>query len=321
MNVLTLQTPEVRLSAAVEGEGPLVVLVHGFPEGWRSWRRLMTPIAAAGYRACAIDVRGYGGSDKPQAVEAYRMEALTADVAGVITALSPDAPAVIIGHDWGAPIVWNTALAHPALVRAVGGLSIPYLGPPDRPFTEVIKARYTDRDRFFYQAYFQAEGVAEAEAEADVEGFLKRFFFAASGEAPPGAFLADKPAGANLLDGMPDPDALPAWLTAEDLADYAQAFRRSGLRGPLNRYRNHERDFHWMRGLAKTVIEQPALFIAGSRDPVIDMVGGLGALDVMRRHVADLRVIEILEGCGHWTQQERPAEVERLVIDWLGGLQ
>ncbi len=173
-----IDTNGIKLRAAIEGEGPLVVMVHGFPESWYSWRHQMGPLAAAGFTACAIDVRGYGGSDKPHAVEAYSMEDITADVAGVIDALSPGKPAVLIGHDWGAPIVWHTAVLHPNKVRAVAGLSVPYFALPPMPLDRIFKAMFTDQGKFFYMAYFQDEGVAEAEFEADVRGALRQLYFA-----------------------------------------------------------------------------------------------------------------------------------------------
>lgn len=311
---------EVRIRAALKGEGPLVVLVHGFPESWFSWRHQIDPIADAGFTACAIDVRGYGGSDKPHPVEAYAMERLTADVAGVVRALQPGAPAILIGHDWGAPIVWNTALARPESVRAVGGLSVPYLGIPSRPFTEVFDALFTQKGRFFYQAWFQKEGPPEAEAEADVRGFLRKFYYAISGDAPPGAW-PQKPAGATLLEGLIDPDPFPAWLTENELDYYEAEFRESGFRGPINRYRNHERDFAWLQGFQGRTIEQPALFIGGTKDPASTAFGGLSdPIAAMRPHVPNLVSAHMLEGCGHWTQQERSEEVTRLILEWLKGL-
>jgi pimeloyl-ACP methyl ester carboxylesterase len=178
---------EVTLRVALQGQGPLVVMVHGFPESWYSWRHQMPAIAAAGFTACAIDVRGYGGSDKPREVEAYSLERLSSDVAGLIAALSPDRPAVVIGHDWGAPVIEDV---------------------------------YTSKGRFFYQHSFAAEGVAEAEFEADVRGGLRRFFYAWSGDAPAEAWPADKRAGDPALLRVPDPDPFPAWLTDADIDYY-----------------------------------------------------------------------------------------------------
>jgi pimeloyl-ACP methyl ester carboxylesterase len=164
------------------------------------------PIAAAGFTTCAIDVRGYGGSDKPHAVEAYGLEQLSADVAGLIAVLSPDTPAVVVGHDWGAPIAWTTALVHPDRVRAVVGLSVPYTGAPQQSLREIVEAVYTSQDRFIHFHAFEVEGVAEAEFEADVRGELRRFFYAWSGDAPAEAWPSDKRAGDPVLLRVPDPD-------------------------------------------------------------------------------------------------------------------
>ncbi len=314
----TIQLTDVKIRAAIEGSGPLVVMVHGFPESWFSYRHQMTPIAQAGFTACAIDVRGYGGSDKPYPVAEYAMDRMVGDVAGVIEALSPDKRAILIGHDWGAPIVWNSALARPDRVRAVCGLSVPYMGVPTRPFTDIFEEVFTRRGRFFYQAYFQKEGVAEAEAEANVRDFLRKFYYAISGDAPDGTWPIDKPVDATLLDRLVDPDPFPAWLTAADLDYYVGEFERSGLRGPINRYRNHERDFTWLQQFKGRKIGQPSLFIGGERDLVLKMIPGRSEFQaMMRAELTDLRAAEILPGCGHWTQQERPAEVNALLLKWL----
>ena len=309
-----------KIRCAIEGEGPLVVLVHGFPESWYSWRHQLGPITEAGFTACAIDVRGYGGSDKPERIDAYSMEALTADVAGVAEALQPDRPAILIGHDWGAPIVWNTALTRPDSIRAVAGLSVPYTGVPNRPFTEIFTEAFTAKNRFFYQAWFQKVGPPEAEAEADVRGFLRKFYYGICGDAPDGTW-PQKTADATLLEGMVDPDPFPPWLGEADLDYYVGEFEGSGFRGPINRYRNHERDFAWLQGFRDRKIEQPSLLIGGDRDPAFNGFGRIadpGA--VMREHAPGLRSVHVLDGCGHWTQQERPAEVNALLLDWLKGL-
>ncbi len=313
-----VQVGEVTLRVALQGEGPLVVMVHGFPESWYSWRHQMGAIAAAGFTACAIDVRGYGGSDKPYDVEAYSLEQLSADVVGLIAVLSPDAPAVVVGHDWGAPIAWTTALVHPDRVRAVAGLSVPYTGAPRQSLREIVEAVYTSQDRFIHFHAFEAEGVAEGEFEGDVHGGLRRFFYAWSGDAPAEAWPSDKRAGDPVLLRVPDPDPLPAWLTAADIDYYVGELKRSGFRGPLNRYRNSDRDFEFLRGFEGRRIEQPALYIGGERDRVLTMFGD--RLPLMRDALPDLRGLHLLPGCGHWTQQERPQAVNDHLLTWLRGL-
>ena len=310
----------LRLKAVVEGRGPLVLMVHGFPEGWYSWRHQIGPIAAAGFTACAIDVRGYGGSDKPPAVADYSLEQITADVAGVVEQLSPGASAVLIGHDWGAPIVWHTALTRPDRVRAVAGLSVPWTGLPAAPLLDQFKAAFTAKGRFFYQVYFQDVGVAEAELEADVRVTLRKFYYALSGDAPKGTWPNDKPHGATLLDRLPDPPTFPAWLSREDEDHFVAEFQASGFRGPLNRYRNHERDFAWQQRFKGLRIEQPALYIGGERDLALKMFPGVDPVALMAPHLSGLRGAHRLPGIGHWTQQEAPGPVTALLLDWLKGL-
>ena len=316
----TIAVGELNLRVAVEGEGPLVLMVHGFPESWFSWRHQIGPIAAAGFTAAALDVRGYGGSDKPRPVAAYAMERMVADVAGAVEALSPGAPAVLIGHDWGAPIVWNSALIRPDRVRAVAGLSVPYLGVAQRSFSHMIEEVFTSRGKFFYQHYFQAEGVAEAEMEADVRGALRRFYYAISGDAPDGTWPADKVVGDTLLHRLPDPDPFPAWLTRADLDYFVGEFEASGFRGPINRYRNHDRDFDYLKPFQGRTIDQPSLFIGGERDLVLSMLGRGDLVAMMKTQLTDLRGADMLPGCGHWTQQERPEAVNARLLAWLRGL-
>lgn len=313
----------IKIRAAVRGEGPLIVMVHGFPESWYSWRHQMAPFAAAGFTACAIDVRGYGGSDKPHAVEAYAMKEMTADVAGVVDALSPGQPAVLIGHDWGAPIVWHTAVLHPNKVRAVAGLSVPYTPLPPAPLNQIFKAMFTDQGRFFYMAYFQEEGVAEAEFEADVRGALRRLYFASSADSHGVWGRREKPVGEPMLEGLEDPDPFPSWMTPPDIDYYVGEFERSGFRGPINRYRNFERDWALMNAVEDRVVHQPSLFIAGEQDMVLKMFGGgdVGVItERMREACADLRGVHVIPDAGHWTQQEAPDQTTGLLIDWLARL-
>jgi pimeloyl-ACP methyl ester carboxylesterase len=311
---------KARLRVALEGEGPLALMVHGFPESWYSWRHQIGPVAAAGFTACAIDVRGYGGSQKFGEVADYSMENIVADVRGVADALSPGRPAVLIGHDWGAPIVYNSALIDPDRFTALATLSVVYSGVPARSFDDVIKERYDDKNRFFYQSYFREPGRAEAVFDPNPRDFLRKFYYIICGDVDvsklAGAFAKD--AGAALLDGMPDPDPFPAWLTDADLDYFVGEFEASGFFGPLSRYRNHTRDFHYLQRFKDRTLAQPALFIAGDRDGAFNGFGALGdPIEVMRGFAPGLEGAHVLGGCGHWTQQERPAEVNALLVPWL----
>jgi pimeloyl-ACP methyl ester carboxylesterase len=307
----------IRLRVAESGKGPLVVLVHGWPESWYSWRHQIPALAAAGYRVAAVDVRGYGGSDKPHAIEAYAIKEMCADIAGLVESLG-EKQAILIGHDWGAPIVWNTALFFPDKVRAVAGLSVPHTGRGPMPRIQLFKNLY--KDRFFYQLYFQEPGVAEAEFEADLRTSLRKIYYYASGEGLKTGPRPKKPADAKYLDGLSDPDPFPDWLTATDLDYYVGQFTQSGFRGPLNRYRTAELDFAQQEEIANRKIEQPAAFIAGQLDPVLAFIPGVDLIEIMRQHVADLRLVRIIDGAGHWIQQERPNEVNAALLEWLGGI-
>lgn len=311
-----VETRGVRLRVMVEGSGPLLVLVHGWPESWYSWRHQIDPLVAAGYRVAAPDVRGYGGSDKPDAIEAYDMISLTDDVLSVIDALAGSEQAILIGHDWGAPIVWTTAIRHAPRVRAVIGMSVPHLGRGTRSALEVYKHIY--KDKFFYQLYFQTPGVAEAELEADLHKTLRLTYYNASGASDVPRF--QKKPDAKFLDGMIDPVSLPAWLTEQDLDYYVEQFRQSGFRGPLNRYRNHQRDFELLPELSERKIEQPALYIAGERDPVLRFMPGVNLLNLMDKWYTDLRGKVLIPGAGHWVQQEKPSETNQAVLSFLQSL-
>ena len=303
----------ISLNIAEQGEGPLVLMLHGFPESWYSWRHQFARLAAAGFHAVAPDMRGYGGSDKPHEISAYNQVEVVADIIGLIPALGAET-AVVIGHDWGAPTAWSAAAHHPDRVRAVGALSVPFSPRPEAPPLDMLREAF--KGQFFYQLYFQEPGVAEAEFEADIRTALRKFLFLASGQSDPSALVA-KRHDEDLLSGLPDPEVLPPWLTEADLDFYVGEFERSGFRGPLNYYRNHNLTWQLTEG-APAIIEQPALFAAGERDGVILMAAE--ALRKMPERVRNLRTNELLPGIGHWTQQEAPEAVNRLLVSFLQGL-
>ncbi len=294
---------EGHLAVTVAGEGPLILCVHGWPELAYSWRHQMTYFADRGFAVAALDVRGYGASTKPAAIEAYTLTALAGDVARVAEALS-EAPAVLFGHDWGAPIAYHSALLHPERFRAVAGLSVPFAPPGPVPFIEVAETIYADR--FFYQAYFQTPGVAEAELEADPEEALARIYFALSGDAPLDSWLQMKPKEAGLLQGLTRPDPFPAWMPAEALAVYVKAFRAGGFRGPLNRYRAQRLDAEQLRRVHGQQLAQPSCFIGGERDAVRHFLLGMDLYADPGAGCADFRGATLIPGAGHWVQQEAP---------------
>jgi pimeloyl-ACP methyl ester carboxylesterase len=305
----------IRLHAVEAGDGPLVLLVHGFPESWYSYRHQLPALAAAGYHAVAVDVRGYGRSSAPAAIDAYRMTQHVADNVALVQALGAS-EAVVVGHDWGAPIAWNSALLRPDIFRAVAGLSVPYSPAGQSPPTHAFRAMGGPEE--FYIEYFQQPGRAEAELEADVRQWLLGFYFTASGDAPspaPGATVATIPYGAKMRDRFHYPGAMPAWLTDEDLDVYAGEFERTGFTGGLNRYRNVDRDWEDLRLFRDRPIEVPALFVGGDRDG--PTVWGKAAIDRFPTTLPKLHKSIILSGCGHWTQQERPDEVNQALLEFL----
>ena len=313
------ETNGISVRAAVEGSGPLVVMVHGFPELWYSWRHQIQPIADAGFRVVAPDVRGYGESDKPHPIDAYDMVALTNDVVGLIDALGED-QAILVGHDWGAPICWNTAALHPDRIAAVAGLSVPFFQRAAVPSTDQWRALYGEG--FFYQLYFQDEGVAEAAFETDVRTALRKIYYTISGDgehAPLHSLSSPEPV-ADMLGTMVDPDPFPSWMTEADLDYYTEAFQQGGFRGPLNRYRAQGRDWELLPQLSQLQVQQPSCFIAGSLDPVRTFVPGADLYAAAGASCTDFRGSTIIEGEGHWIQQEAPVEVNRALLSFLAGL-
>lgn len=313
------ETNGIRVRAAIEGTGPLVIMVHGFPELWYSWRHQIRAVAQAGYRVVAPDVRGYGGSDKPYPIEAYDMIELTSDVVGLMDALGEET-AILFGHDWGAPIVWNSAYLYPDRVSAVGGLSVPPGRRGDVPNIERWREVY--EGRFFYQLYFQDEGVAEVELEEDVRTALRKIYYFASGDVPSEGLAAAAAKGpdATFLEGMRDPEALPAWLTNDDLDYFVEAFSESGFRGPLNRYRAQQRDWELLPELSDLTIRQPSCFIAGARDVVRNFLPGIDLYENPGALCTDFRGATIIGDEGHFVQQEAPEAVNRAMLDFLAQL-
>jgi len=308
----TIKTNGINMHIAEAGEGPLVLMLHGFPELWYSYRHQLPALAGAGYHAVAPDIRGYGQSDAPPNVEDYGMKDHLADALGILDALGAET-AVVVGHDWGAPMAWNSAVLHPDRYRAVVGLSVPFLTRSSGPPTDIFKAVF--KDNFFYMLYFQEPGVAEKELESDARTTLRTFLCAASGDAVPAGFLGKKK-GDLFLTGMDNPEKLPGWLSEADVDVFANEFRRTGFRGGLNRYRNMDRDWHDLPQLADAKIAQPALFIGGSKDGVLAFT----SMDAMKANCSDLRDLVMIEGAGHWTQQERPKEVNEALIKFLKSL-
>jgi pimeloyl-ACP methyl ester carboxylesterase len=299
----------IHLHFAEQGEGPLVVLCHGFPESWYSWRHQLPALSAAGFHAVAVDMRGYGQSDRPEAIDQYTLLHLVGDIVGLLDALGVE-QAVVAGHDWGAPVAWHAALLRPDRFRAVIGLSVPFLSrsvvflnSSAAPPTSVMPRR---DDAIFYQLYFQTPGVAEAELERDVRHTFNKLLANAPSERPAIPWV---PRDGGWLAGTGD---LPAWLTEADIDFYASEFKRTGFRGGLNWYRNIDRTWELLAPFAGAKVTVPALYMTGDRPAPQQEV-----LARLANDVPQLRRAIVLRDCGHWAQQERPSEVNAAMIDFL----
>ena len=282
----TVESNGIRLHLVEEGAGFPVVFCHGFPELWYSWRHQIPALAAAGLRPIALDLRGYGETDKPEAIEEYDIQHLVGDLIGVLDALKLD-KAVLVGHDWGSFVVWSMAVMHPERVERVVSLNVPYRGrsvvlPP----TTVLKQM---GNRVAYILFFQEPGRAEARFSSDLTAALHRFYDGGAAD--------------------------PAFLSQEEFQVYLEAFRKGGMSGPLNFYRNIDRNWETTSNLADRVVECPCLVVLADKDPVLRPEFAEG----MERWLPRLRK-EIVSDCGHWTQQEKPEEVNRLLLDFLSDL-
>lgn len=310
-------TNGIRMHIAEQGSGPLVVLCHGFPESWYSWRRQLQALADAGFHAVAPDQRGYGQTDRPEAIDQYTQLHLVGDIVGLLDALGEE-QAVIVGHDWGAPVAWNAALLRPDRFRAVAGLSVPYTPRGPAAPTAMFKAIFGDM--FFYILYFQEPGKAEAELEADVRLTMRKTLYSASGSPPPPASPPQPlpKEGTGFLTVMQEPPSLPAWLTAADLDYFTAEFERTGFRGGLNWYRCMDRTWELMAAWHGARVTVPALFITGDRDPVLAFAGA--GVQRLKENAPNLRNSIVLPGVGHWTQQEDPSGVNSALISFLRSL-
>jgi pimeloyl-ACP methyl ester carboxylesterase len=303
------------MHVAEAGAGPLILLLHGFPECWYSWRHQLIALAEAGWHAVAPDQRGYCSTGGPDEADQYTMLHLAGDVIGLLDALGADR-AVVAGHDWGAPVAWNTALLRPDRIRGVIGLSVPYTPRGSTPPVRALRALFGDG---FYICYFQQPGVAEAELGRDLQATFRRLLYSASGEGAAGG-VPVVPPGGEFLDLAPEPTALPAWLTTGDIGVFAAEFAESGFARPLNWYRAMDLSWELTAAWQHAPLPVPAAYLAGDRDVAVSFLGGPAIVDQLRGTVPGLRTARLLPGCGHWTQQERPDEVSAAMIEFVSGL-
>jgi pimeloyl-ACP methyl ester carboxylesterase len=317
----------IRINITEQGSGPVVLLCHGFPETSYSWRHQMEALASAGFHAVAPDMRGYGKSDRPEAIDQYTIFHLVGDLVGVLDALGAKT-AVVVGHDVGASVAWQFAQMRPDRVRAVVGLSAPFR-PRGAARPTSVMPRTADAQ--FYQLYFQQPGPAEAEFESDAHESVRNMLFGASGDGVAASRTAEAsgtaasnvamvPIGGRFMRGTGAPAKLPAWLTEADIDVYAADFKRTGFRGALNYYRNFDRNWEIQASMAGAPVTVPALYVAGDRDFLLSFPGMDQLLANLKRFVPGLQKIQLIPGCGHWTQQERPEEVNAALLGFIRGL-
>jgi pimeloyl-ACP methyl ester carboxylesterase len=317
-----VQVGDLSMHIAEAGSGPLVLLCHGFPECWYSWRHQLTALAAAGYHAVAPDMRGYGRTDAPEPIDAYTVIHLVGDMTGLLAALG-EQQAVIVGHDWGSIVAWTSALLRPDKFRAVVGMSVPFF--PRLPVRPTTMMKAMTGDRFLYILYFQEPGKAEAELDPRAREMMRGILYTASGSIDPSHVkkMVELPKTAKFLDAMVQPERLPAWLSEDDFEVYATEFERTGFRGGLNWYRNFDRNWELLAPFADLKVKVPALFVGGLRDAVVtgpEFAGETPGVQMLGSFCDDLRAKVLIEGAGHWNQQEAPEQTNAALLDFLNGL-
>jgi epoxide hydrolase A/B len=305
---------QLRVIEAGHRGAPVVVLCHGFPELAYSWRHQIPVLAEAGYHVLAPDQRGYGGSSRPEAIEAYDIHQLTADIVGVLDDVGAER-AVWMGHDWGAVVVWNAPLLHPDRVAAVGALSVPPLPRARQQPTRAFRGTFGEN--FFYILYFQEPGVADAELNGDPARTMRRMMGGLQLTGDQSAALRMVAAGPEgLIDRLPEPAARPDWISQDELDHYISEFTRTGFTGGLNWYRNMDRNWETTPALDGAMITVPCLFIGGTADPVLAFTRRDRAGQVISGPYQEV----MIDGAGHWLQQERPDEVNSALLEFLEGV-
>ena len=318
----TLEVNGIRLNVTEQGQGPLVLLIHGFPETSHVWRHQRAALAAAGYRAAAPDLRGYGESEAPTDPAAYTSLDVVGDLVALLDALG-ERQAVLVGGDWGATVAWQAAQLRPDRFRAVVALGVPLMGRAPMPPSQLFPQT---KDALFYTLYFSEPGVAEREFERDVRATLRKVFYAASGDAGPRSDPATpNPFGmvnrsAGLLASLPDPGGPLPWLQPADMAEFVARFESSGFTGGLNYYRNLDRNWAQQAAFEGMRVEVPALYLVGERDPGRAMPGMDQIVAAMPALAPGLRGADVIPNAGHWLQQENPGAVNTALFGFLANL-
>jgi pimeloyl-ACP methyl ester carboxylesterase len=321
-----LQANGVELHLACQGEGPLVLMCHGYPGLWYSWRHQIQPVAEAGFRAVAMDMRGYGASSRPLASSEYGFDRLAGDLLAVLDYFeSPQA--VLFGHDFGANLAWHMGIWYPERIRAIAPLCVPYdmqlAGGSDQRPSELYAA--IAREHFFHMHYYQSVGVAERHLVGREREFLTKLFWALSADGELLDWENFPTEGTHYIDVLAEPASeLPwAWLSVEDMDYYVEQYLSAGpdlaFIGGINGYRAMDRNWELQQERAHAGVPVPTLFVGGEEDPVLKLAGD-DPLETTRNRVKDLRGLELLPGAGHFIQQERPDLLNPLLLAFLRGL-
>ena len=291
------------------GSGPVVLLCHGFPEIGHSWRHQVRALADAGYRGIAPDMRGYGRTEAPAAIDAYSILHLVGDMVGLLQVLGIE-KADIVGHDWGAPVAWTAAQMRPDMFTSVTGMCVPFA--PRGPVSSLEAMRRSGRHQF-YQLYFQEPGVAEADFHKDIDATLRRMMWTLSaGPAEPWNGMIGLE---GALDALSEPTGAMGWMAPEDFAVYSSAFATSGLSGGLNWYRNIDRNWALTAAFQNAAIKQPAWFITGEKDPIYPLLKPL--VDALPKTVLGHKGTTIVPQAGHWVHQEAYEQVNHVLLGFL----
>ena len=316
-----IESNGITLRIAEMGEsGPLLLLAHGWPESWYSWRHQIVSLANAGYRVVAPDMRGFGESEAPPNVDDYDVMHTSADLVGILDALEEET-AVLVGHDWGAIVAWQTVLMHPTRFTALINMSVPYRGRPAQSPME--RMRQAAGDNFHYIVYHnEPGGVAEAEYDANPRGLISHVYLgiAANSETLPPKVTDPLRSAGGWIDRLGAPIRLPEWLTENDLNYIVSQFEKAGFRGGVNYYRNFHRNWEITEHLADVKITIPTLFIAGEEDFVIGGATKEQLTASMSGVVEGLRDVVLIPNTGHWVQQEAPQATTAAMLEFLNSL-
>ena len=316
VNFSSIETNGIRMRLAEMGsKGPLVLLVHGWPESWYSWRHQLTALSEAGFRVVAPDMRGYGETDAPEEIDKYDIEQLSADMVGILDALGEET-ATIVGHDWGAPVASHSALIYPDRFTKLVIMSVPYTGRQDQNPLEGLKAVF--QDNFFYILYHNEQGgVAEKEYDSDPRGLLSRFYLSPDSPREEPKITDSKRSAGGFLPRIGAAKGLPGWLKQKDLDYVVNQFEKAGFRGGVNYYRNIERNWEITEDLEDFAIKVPTLFLAGSQDMVIQGATKEMLQSSMEKSIPNLQEVILLPNIGHWVQQEAPEETNQALLNFL----